>query len=150
MSAIVVMAHLAALNTTRNRNERKVQKLALVRRLYEQGFEKQDILNLFAFIDWMMTLPPDLSAEFNRELQQLEARQSMQYVTSIERNARKEELLEAIELGLEIKFGVESALNFISEISQIDDIEQLRAIRNGIKTATSIAELQRLYQPTIE
>jgi hypothetical protein len=98
----------------------------------------------------MMTLPPDLSAEFNRELQQLEARQSMQYVTSIERNARKEELLEAIELGLEIKFGVESALNFISEISQIDDIEQLRAIRNGIKTATSIAELQRIYQPTIE
>ncbi|GJD20172.1 hypothetical protein RIVM261_051280 [Rivularia sp. IAM M-261] len=89
------------------------------------GFRKQDILNLFAFIDWMMTLPPDLEAEFNIEVQQLEARQSMQYVTSIERNARKEELLEAIELGLEIKFGADT-LNLISEISQIDDIEQLR------------------------
>lgn len=64
------MAHLAALNTTSNRDERKVQKLALVQRLYEQGFKKQDILNLFAFIDWMMTLPPDLSAEFDREVQQ--------------------------------------------------------------------------------
>lgn len=74
----------------------------------------------------------------------------MKYVTSIERNARKEELLEAIELGLEIKFGADPALSLISEISQIDDIEQLREIRNGIKTATSIAELQQIYQPTTE
>jgi hypothetical protein len=148
--ATVVIAHLTALNTTNDRNERKVQKLALVRRLYEQGLEEQDVINLFAFIDWMMTLPAELEAEFDREVQQLEARRPMKYVTSIERNARKEELLEAIELGLEIKFGADPTLSLIPEISQIDDIEQLRAIRNGIKTATSIAELQQIYQSTTE
>ena len=105
--ATVVMAHLAAMNTRSDRNERKVQKLALVQRLYQQGFKKQDIINLFAFIDWMLTLPSDLSAEFDKELQQLEARQSMKYVTSIERNARKESLLEGIEVGLSVKFGSE-------------------------------------------
>ena len=73
----------------------------------------------------------------------------MKYVTSIERNARKEELLQAIELGLEIKFGT-SALSLISEISQIDNIEQLRAIRDGIKTVTSVLELQQIYQPITE
>ena len=73
----------------------------------------------------------------------------MKYVTSIERNARKEELLQAIELGLEIKFDT-SALSLISEISQIDNIEQLRAIRDGIKTVTSVSELQQIYQPITE
>ncbi|YAG14829.1 Transposase [Nostoc sp. DSM 114161] len=37
--ATVVMAHLAAMQTKSDRLQRKQQKLALVRRLYEQGFE---------------------------------------------------------------------------------------------------------------
>ena len=49
--ATVVMAHLAALETRNNRLERKEQKLTLVRRLYEQGLERENIINLFKFID---------------------------------------------------------------------------------------------------
>lgn len=147
--ATVVMAHLAALNTRSDRTERKRQKLALVQRLYSMGLEEQEVLNLLAFVDWMLTLPLSLEQEFKREVEQLEAGQRMKYVTSFERIARKEELLQAIELGLEIKFGA-TGLNVISEISQIDDIEQLRAIRDGIKTVTSVSELQRIYQPPTE
>ncbi len=147
--ATVVMAHLAAMNTRSDRNERKVQKLALVQRLYQQGFKKQDIINLFAFIDWMLTLPSDLEAEFDKEVQQLEARQSMKYVTSIERNARKESLLEGIEVGLSVKFGSEG-LSLLSDISQIEDIQELRKILEGIKTVTSVSQLQQIYQPTDE
>ncbi|MHC5930853.1 RpnC/YadD family protein, partial [Nostoc sp.] len=44
--ATVVMAHLAALQTKSDRLERKQQKLSLVRRLYQQGFEREDVLNL--------------------------------------------------------------------------------------------------------
>ncbi|WZI66445.1 MAG: hypothetical protein HEQ35_01155 [Gloeotrichia echinulata IR180] len=44
--ATVVMAHLAALATRNNRLERKQQKLALVRRLYEQGLERENIMAL--------------------------------------------------------------------------------------------------------
>jgi predicted transposase/invertase (TIGR01784 family) len=159
--ATVVMAHLAALNTTSDRNERKVQKLALVRRLYEQGFEKQDILNLFAFIDWMLTLPPNLEAEFNIEVQQLEARRPMRYVTSIERDARKEgkeegkkegqkeALIKGISLGLRLKFG-DSGQDLLPEIEAILDVDTLEAILEAIGTTATVNELRQTYQPTIE
>jgi predicted transposase/invertase (TIGR01784 family) len=155
--ATVVMAHLAALNTTSDRNERKVQKLALVRRLYEQGFEKQDILNLFAFIDWMLTLPPNLEAEFNIEVQQLEARRPMRYVTSIERDARKEgkeegkkeALIKGISLGLKLKFG-DSGQDLLPEIEAILDVDTLEAILEAIGTTATVNELRQTYQPTIE
>ncbi len=74
----------------------------------------------------------------------------MQYVTSVERigieKGVRQGLLEAIELGLELKFGAD-ALSLMSEISQIDDIEKLRSIKEGIKTVASIEELQQIYQP---
>ncbi|WP_414574248.1 cytosolic protein [Nostoc sp. CCY 9925] len=83
--ATVVMAHLAAMQTKSDRLQRKQQKLALVRRLYEQGFNRDAVLNLFGFIDWMLTLPLDLEREFKTEVEQLEAQQSMPYMTSFER-----------------------------------------------------------------
>ncbi|MEH1914819.1 cytosolic protein [Nostoc sp.] len=143
--ATVVMAHLAALETRNDRLQRKQQKLTLVRRLYEQGFEREDVLNLLAFVDSLLTLPQDLEQEFRREVEQLEAEQRMQYITSFERNARREELLEGIELGLELKFGTE-ALSIMSELSLLEDIELLRAVRKGIKTVNTIEELRQIYQ----
>ncbi|BAY73279.1 hypothetical protein NIES23_61070 (plasmid) [Trichormus variabilis NIES-23] len=143
--ATVVLAHLAAVQTRSNRSQRKQQKLVLVRRLYEQGFEREAVINLLAFIDWMLTLPLDLELEFKREVEQLEAGQRMQYVTSFERIARMEELIEAIKLGLELKFGPE-ALNLMPEISSLEDVELLRAVRNGIKTANTVDELRSIYQ----
>ncbi|MDZ8105716.1 MAG: cytosolic protein [Nostoc sp. DedQUE12a] len=143
--ATVVMAHLAAMQTRGDRLQRKQSKLALVRRLYEQGFEREAVVNLLAFIDWMLTLPLDLEREFQREVEQLEAEQRMQYVTSFERSGIRLGLLEAIELGLELKFGTPS-LFVMDEISQIYDIEQLRTIKEGIKRATTVDELRQIYQ----
>ncbi|MEO0933599.1 MAG: hypothetical protein AAFY21_07520 [Cyanobacteria bacterium J06641_2] len=66
--ATVVLAHLTALETSDNRVERKAQKLALVRRLYEKEFNREQVLNLFAFVDWMLTLPLELEREFEVEV----------------------------------------------------------------------------------
>jgi len=49
--ATVVMAHLQALETRQNRKKRKEAKLALTKRLYEQGYQREDILNLFKIIE---------------------------------------------------------------------------------------------------
>ena len=38
------MAHLVAVQTRSDRLQRKQQKLSLVRRLYQQGFEREDVL----------------------------------------------------------------------------------------------------------
>ncbi len=150
--ATVVMAHLQAKATASSRVNRKQQKLILVKRLYDLGFERDSIIILFKFIDWMMTLPSDLAWEFWQEYSSFEESRRMQYVTSVERigieKGVRQGLLEAIELGLELKFGVDT-LSLMSEISQIDDIEQLRAIKEGIKTVISIEELQQIYQPNL-
>ncbi|MCC5638874.1 cytosolic protein [Nostoc sp. CHAB 5844] len=147
--ATVVMAHLAAVQTRSNRLQRKQSKLALVRRLYEQGFEREAVVNLLAFIDWMLTLPLELEREFIREIEQLEAQQRMQYVTSFERIARMESLLEGIEVGLKLKFGTEG-LSLLPEISRIEDVEQLRAVLKGLETASNLDELRSLYQPATD
>ncbi len=151
--ATVVMAHLTALNTKSDRNERKIQKLALVRRLYEQGLEKQDILNLLAFIDWMLTLPPNLEAEFKLEVRQLEEGRRMKYVTTFERDARKEgkkeALIKGISLGLRLKFG-DKGQDLLPEIEAIEDVDTLEAILEAIETTATVDELRQIYQPKTE
>lgn len=77
----------------------------------------------------------------------LVSEKKMKYVTSFERVARREELLGAIELGLELKFGSEG-LALMQEISVLYDIERLRLIKEGIKTVSSVSELRQIYQPT--
>jgi transcription termination factor NusB len=141
--ATVVMAHLAAMNTRSDRNERKVQKLALVQRLYQQGLEEQDIVNLLAFVDWMLTLPSDLEAEFKREVQQLEAGRRMKYVTSFERSG--------IEIGKQ-----QEALSMVTRqlnrrLVNIDDtlvdslrglsVEELEGLGEALLDFTSVADL---------
>ncbi len=87
--ATVVMAHLKAQTTRKKPEERYRWKLRLVRRLYEQGYSKDDVLQLFSFIDWVMELPEELEEQLDRAIQQIETEQNMQYVTSIERRALK-------------------------------------------------------------
>jgi hypothetical protein len=60
----VVMAHLQNRATRRDPEGRLQGKLRLVRRLYERGYARQDILELFRFIDWVLTLPPGLERRF--------------------------------------------------------------------------------------
>jgi hypothetical protein len=148
--ATVVMAHLAALQTKSDRLQRKQQKLSLVRRLYQQGFEREDVVNLLAFVDWVLTLPSDLEREFLFEVEQLEAEQRMQYVTSFERSGIRLGLLKGIALGLKLKFG-ETGQNLLPEIESIQDVSVLEAILEGIDTASTVSQLRQIYQsPTTD
>lgn len=134
-------------------------KLALTRRLYERGFSREDVINLFGFIDWVMSLPEALEQDFWREVRNLEEERQMPYITSVERigiqkgieqgiEQMRQVLLESLELGLELKFGSEG-LGIFPEISQINSVEQLRAIMAGLKTVNTLSELRQIYQPTI-
>jgi hypothetical protein len=85
--AIVVMAHLKTKETRNDAVARKEWKFKLTRMLYERGYERQDILNLFRFIDWILELPEDLKRSFRDELEAYERERQMPYVTSIEQMA---------------------------------------------------------------
>ena len=109
---IVVLAHLRMLATKRKPQERYAAKLTLAKMLYQRGYTRQNILELFRFIDWIMTLPHELAQQFKTELHELEEETHMQYVTSIERLAieegREKGLREGIEEG--IKEGLKEGL----------------------------------------
>lgn len=82
--AVVVMAHLKA-QAVKEGEARKQWKLRLVRLLYGRGYSRQDVLELFRFIDWLLVLPADLDTLFWAELSEFEENQGMPYVTSVER-----------------------------------------------------------------
>jgi Domain of unknown function (DUF4351) len=83
--ATVVMAHLKVIDTKRNAKQRKAWKFRLTRGLYEKGYQRQEILDLYRFIDWVLVLPKVMEREFWGELQGFEEERKVTYVTNAER-----------------------------------------------------------------
>lgn len=98
--ATVVMAHLKALETRKNRRRRKEWKLILTKSLYEKGYTREDIINLFRFIDWVMSLPKKLENEFWIDVTNFEEERRMPYITSVERRGIEIGLEQGLEQGL--------------------------------------------------
>ena len=86
----VVMAHLKTLETQKNASKRFDSKLALIKRLYRVGYGRNEIIDLFAFIDWIMRLPKELEKSLWQEVQEIEEVRKMAYVTSVQRIGREE------------------------------------------------------------
>ena len=82
--ATIVMTHLKAQETKRSPKRRKEWKLALIKRLYERGYDRSAILGLFTFVDWIMILPEAAKVEFWQELKIYEEDRKMPYITSVE------------------------------------------------------------------
>jgi len=97
--AIVAMAHLKALETRKNASLRKQWKTGLTKLLYQKGYSREGVLNLYAFIDWVLTLPDALEKIFLEDLKEFEKEEKMPYVTSAERIGRKEGKKEGREEG---------------------------------------------------
>jgi uncharacterized protein DUF4351 len=86
----VIAAHLATQRTAGDMAGRKLLKWELTRRLYERGYGKKDVLEIFRLIDWLMVLPEGLRVAFRRELIQYEQDKAMPHLTSIEELALEE------------------------------------------------------------
>jgi hypothetical protein len=83
--AVVIQAHLKTQETRHAPEERYRAKLALAKSLYRRGWARDDILELFRFIDWMLRLPEALEERLWSEIQTFEGIEHMPYVTSVER-----------------------------------------------------------------
>ena len=83
--AVVVLAHLTAKQTRKNETDRYLGKLSITRQLYQRNFSRQDVLNLYRFIDWVMRLPEALEQEYLKEVRQFEEEKRMPYITNAER-----------------------------------------------------------------
>ena len=155
--AIVVLAHLKAQETRRDPRARLRAKLAVMRRLYARGYNREHILGPFRFIDWVMRLPEDLERAFWSDWQEYEEEKQMRYVTSVERIGREEGrvegrqeglsegLLAGIELALKLKFGP-AGQEIIPEIRRLTGLALIRAVYARIETATTIDDVRQVYQ----
>jgi len=69
--AIIILAQLTALK--KQEIELKLtQKLQITRKLYTLNFSKKEVLALFRFIDWIISLPKECEAEYMKNVAKLE------------------------------------------------------------------------------
>jgi flagellar biosynthesis/type III secretory pathway protein FliH len=95
------MAHLKAQETKRDPVEQQGWKLWLARRLYRLGYDRQQILDLFSVIDWVLKLPEPQALDFWLQLQEFEEEKRMRYITSVERIGMQQGLEKGLQQGLE-------------------------------------------------
>jgi hypothetical protein len=141
----VVMMHLRTLETTSNSQARKEYKFSLLKRLYEQGRDRQDIIDFYRLIDWMMTLGLELQSEFDQQVTQYEETMKMPYITSIEirgeqRGELKGEQKVIIRL-LNQRVG-EIKPPLIEQIRKLS-VEQLEELTDVLFTFSTVADLEK-------
>ncbi len=126
--AVVVQAHLSAQATKgkESQQRRRKQKFALTTMLYEQRYSRQEIIDLFRFIDWVLTLPAELEAAFINDLAIYEGDKNMPYITSIERMGEARGKAELVLRQLNRRVGLVSD-ETVARIGKlpIDQLEQL-------------------------
>ncbi|HVV69082.1 MAG TPA: DUF4351 domain-containing protein [Gammaproteobacteria bacterium] len=114
--AMVMLAQLAAMETKHDPKTRLIAKTHLTRLLYQKGYKKQDIIRLFALIDWLITLPEELMLEYNEVVKQIEEEKHVQFVTTPERVAMMKLAAALIRL-LQRRFGQLSP-DYLNQIQQ--------------------------------
>ena len=99
--AMVVIAHLRLHKTKNTPEDRYNTKVELIKLLAQKGYSKEDIRELFRFIDWIINLPKPLEMKFREEVTKIEGGTMPSYVTSVERLAKEEGIEEGKKEGIE-------------------------------------------------
>lgn len=79
--AWVTAAHLLARQTHGKEVARYAAKWRLVRLLYDQGWHKRRIIDLFTVVHWLMPLPVELERRLRRSIRRLERRYSVEWLS---------------------------------------------------------------------
>ena len=147
----LVRAHLAALRTRHDLEARYTQRVALVRRLYEEGFSQKDVVFIHGLIDRLMILPRPLMIRFRQELFTIEKDKNMPYVDTLTRMSLQEgrqegrqegslaQARESVIEALEIRFGEVS--NDLRE--RITALNNLRTLKAQLRRAITVPSLDQ-------
>lgn len=100
--ALVTLAQQLENVTANIDADKYATKLRLMRLLFEQGYDKSAIRNLFTFIDWILQLPAELEQHLQLRLAESDMENDMQYVSYLERTAEARGREEGLEQGLEV------------------------------------------------
>ena len=146
--AWVVMVQLKMLETKKDKPTRKIWKMRLARRLYESGYNQDEVLNLFRFLDWVLKLPKNLEAEFLQELTAYEEERRMPYVTSVERIGIEKGQRSMTLQQLTYKFG-ELPDSIVTEINLLS-AQRVKVLGRALLDFGSIESLTRWLEASRE
>jgi hypothetical protein len=97
--AILTAAHILTKKTKNQAQQRYETKLKVIRLLYQKGWDKQELINFLAVIDWLMYLPEAFAVQLRQEVHNLEEEEKMRYVTSFERLAMQDGVQQGMQQG---------------------------------------------------
>lgn len=142
--AIVVLAHLDMLATKNNPGARLPAKVHRIKQLYQRGLSRKEVVNLFRFIDWLLTLPPPEALEFEETLTKIEEEHRMPYISSVERRAMERGMEQAIRESIldiiESRFS-DVPESFRSKLNEIKELSALRILRRRTLESETIPQL---------
>jgi hypothetical protein len=81
--AAVILFHLDALAAKKQpQEERLLTKISLTKRLYDKGFQKEEIINIFRFLDFSIALNEEFELQYQEEILKIEENKPMAYILS--------------------------------------------------------------------
>ncbi len=152
--AVIVMSHLKELETKGKVDERLFWKVTLVRRLYEKGYSKKDILLLYKFIDWLVSLPEELTEKFHEEIKKIEEVKKVSYITTAERIGMKKGFEQGLQQGLVME-AREMVIELLEErfglvkksiIEKIKSIESRELLKSLFKIGLRVGSLEEFEE----
>ena len=142
--AVVVMAHAKHRATRRDFQERLAWKLDLTKSLYRRGYDRNQVIALYRFLDWVMTLPDELARAYVNAMDDFEKEQKMAYLSYAERLAQEK----GFELGIERGVRSGRVQSIVRQLQRLfgplaeDDLANIEAL--------SIAQLDRLSEDLLD
>ena len=152
---MMVMAHLRTQSTTQNLEQREEWKWELIKSLYERGYAELEVVNLFRFLDKMMTLSKELQEQIKTKIRQYEAERKVPFLSTMEEMA----IAEGIAIGeerkakstnkksiinlLQARFGElpETLIESVNKIDEVAVLEQLLLETISVSSAEEFEEL---------
>ncbi|MCT7956095.1 transposase [Laspinema palackyanum] len=159
--ALMVRAHLKTQATNRKMDERKQWKWILIRSLYEGGYRREEVENLFRFIDRMMTLPKQLEQQLRTQLVEYREEKQMPFISPMEELIQEEAMERGLQQGtlqtqrenildlLQVRFG-EVPQSLVEVVNRLEDISTLKQLIRQTISVGSIAEFEQLLNPSTD
>ena len=111
-----------------------------MRILYQRHWNKQRIIDLLYIVDWLMQLPEWLNSRVWQELETIEEKEKMEYITSIERIGMAKGMVKGqytlLKRMLERRFGL--LPEWASEKLESAKTKELEAWSDAIFTAPTL------------
>lgn len=114
--AWVTLAHLRTQQARHDANQLYAAKWQLTKLLFQHGWRRRRIIELFKVINWMMVLPESLQERYWQAVVKLEKEHKMEWITPLEQmfldKGRQKGLKEGLEQGIEkgLEQGLEQGL----------------------------------------